>query len=252
MAKVLRVYDREFRQFSRSAIHPKVSEVLKDLPRGKLLDLPAGSGALSYRLHKEGFAVVACDIHPENFEPPEIPCVRGDLGGRFPFDDNTFDYATFVEGPEHAENPFHAFREFARVLKPGGCLIVTIPNYGNLERRLKMLFLGSFEKPVSQERFRRDFGADPAMLHITPLAYPQFRFFLEACGFEIARLERDRRKRKQYLLYPLALLIQVISWVAGRKARAKYWLKEVNSGPILLGGNTLIVLARLTRESGAS
>jgi SAM-dependent methyltransferase len=180
LVKVLRVYDREFRQFSRSDIHPKVSEILKDLPRGKLLDLPAGSGALSYRLYKEGFQVFACDIHPENFEPPEIPCVQGDFGGRFPFDDNTFDYATFVEGPEHAENPFHAFREFARVLKPGGSLIVTIPNYGNLERRLKMVFLGSFEKPVSQERFRRDFGADPAMIHIMPLTYTQLRFFLEA------------------------------------------------------------------------
>ena len=250
MAKTIRVYDRDFRQFSRADIHPKVSEVLRDLPRGALLDFPAGSGALSYRLHKEGFSVCACNIRPEDFEPSEIPCVQGDLGGRFPFGDNAFDYATFVEGPEHVENPFHTFREFARVLKPGGLFVVTIPNYGNIEKRLKMVLFGSFEKAVSQERLRRHFSRNPGMLHITPLAYAQLKFFLETCGFKIQRLEKDRPKPKQYLLYPLAVLIQLLSWVAGRTARDKYWLNEVNSNRVLLGGNTLIILARLTAKPG--
>ncbi|HUU11413.1 MAG TPA: class I SAM-dependent methyltransferase [Phycisphaerae bacterium] len=250
MARTVRVYDREFQQFSRPAIHPRISEMLRDLPRGTLLDLPAGSGALSWRLFKEGFAVQACDLRPEHFEPTEIPCAQGDLGGRFPFDDHTFDYATFVEGPEHAENPAHAFREFARVLKPGGRLVVTIPNYGTLEKRLRMVLFGSFEKAVSQERLRTDFGGDPAMLHITPLAYAQLKFFLETCGFRIERLDRDRPKRKQWLLYPLAMLIRLLGRLGGRRTRRKYWLDEVNSSAILMGGNTLILLARLVGPAG--
>ncbi len=245
MTKTVRVYDRTFRQFSRVEVHPKVSEVLADLPRGRLLDMPAGSGALSYRLHKEGFEVRACDLRPEHFQPPEIPCVAGDLGGRFPFDDATFDYATFVEGPEHAADPLHAFREFARVLVPGGRLVTTLPNYGSLEKRLRMVLFGAFEKAVSKERLRNQFGGDPAMLHIMPLVYGQLRFFLETAGFRIERLERDRVKRKQLLLYPLAWLIRLAGLLGGKRTREKYWLDVVNSDAILMGGNTLIVRAKL-------
>ena len=238
------MYDRVFRQFSRSAIHPKVAELLSDLPRGLVLDFPAGSGALSYRLQKEGFDVRACDLRPQHFEPRDIPCVAGALGSRFPFADAAFDYATFVEGPEHAANPLHAFGEFARVLKPGGLLVTTIPNYGNLEKRLKMVLFGTFEKAVSQERLRGQFGGDPAMLHITPLAFAQLKFFLETVGFRIERLERDRRKRKQLLLYPLAVAIRLACRLGGTKTRRQYWLDEANSDTILMGGNTLIILAR--------
>lgn len=250
MTRTVRVYDREFVQRSRAAIHPRVAEALRDLPRGRLLDLPAGSGALAYRLHKDGFAVTACDIHPEQFEPAEIPCVRGDLGGRLPFEDASFDCATFIEGPEHAENPAHAFREFARVLKPGGRLVVSLPNYGNIEKRLKMLFFGSFEKGVSQERLRQDFGGDPAMLHLVPMAWAQLKFFLESAGFRVERLLEDRAKPRQRLLWPLALLVRLVSRLRGRRARERYWLDEANSGTILMGGNTLIVVARLETKGG--
>ena len=250
MTRTVRVYDRTFRRFSRAAIHPKIAEVLAGLPRGTLLDFPAGSGTLSYRLYKEGFDVRACDLRPEHFEPREIPCVAGDLAGRFPFADAAFDYATFVEGPEHAANPLHAFREFARVVRPGGRLVTTIPNYGNLEKRLKMVLFGSFEKAVSQERLRDEFGGDPAMLHITPLAFAQLKFFLETAGFRIERLQRDRRKTKQALLYPLALAIRLACRLGGAKTRRQYWLDEVNSGAVLMGGNTLILLARRTEEFG--
>lgn len=251
MAGTVRVCDREFAQRSRSAIHPRVAEALSDLPRGRLLDLPAGSGALAYRLHRDGFAVTACDIHPEQFEPAEIPCVRGDLGGRLPFEDASFDAAAFIEGPEHAEDPAHALREFARVLKPGGRLVLSLPNYGNIEKRLKMLFFGSFEKGVSQERLREDFGGDPAMLHLVPLVWAQLKFFLESAGFRVERLLKDRAKPRQRLLWPLALLVRLVSRLRSPRDRDRYWLDEVNSGTILMGGNTLIVVARREGKGGA-
>ncbi len=241
--QTIEVYDRVFPKFARPAIHPKVSDILNRFPRGSLLDLPSGSGALSYRLSKEGFCVTACDIRPEQFKPIEIPVVAGDLRRRFPFDDNLFDYATFVEGPEHSENPLFAFREFARVLKPGGRLIVTLPNYTNIEQRLRYLFFGSTEKCITQERLQNS-GGIASMLHITPLGYTQLRFFLETAGFEIELIEQDVIKKKQYLLKPLAMTIQLISKIADRGNQAKYWASQANSNKILMGGNTLIVMAR--------
>lgn len=248
MSGTVTVYDRTFAKFSRPAIHPAVSRALADMPRGSLLDLPSGSGALSYRLHKEGFDVTACDIMPENFEPKEIPVVAGDLRKRFPFENETFDYVTFVEGPEHAENPFHAFQEFARVLKPGGRMVVTIPHYSNIEARLRFLLFGSVEVAISQDHFRNRLGSIPAMLHITPLTYTQLRFFLESSGLEIESMHRDKRKWRQLLLAPLTLALAGITTLMGRKAQEKYWVREANSQQLLQGGNTLIIVARKVNE----
>lgn len=241
--------DRRFRKFSRDAIHGVVARLLRDEPRGRLLDMPAGSGALSYALQHEGFEVTACDIHPENFEPSEeIPVVNGDLSERFPFDDAAFDVATFIDGPEHVANPFAAFREFGRVVRPGGLLVVTIPNYSNLESRLKLLMYGTVEKVVSQARLRDDFGGDPAMLHISPLGYAQLRFFLEASGFRIERIDRDSPKPKQWFLLPVAAVVWLVSALRGTRGREKYWLDGANSPAVLMGGNTLVLLARRTDE----
>ena len=53
---VVEVYGRIFPSYSRSEIHPAISRILKDMPRGRLLDFPTGSGSLAWRLQNEGFA----------------------------------------------------------------------------------------------------------------------------------------------------------------------------------------------------
>ena len=52
---------------ARPEIHKTVAAILDPLPRGKLLDVPAGEGALSARLAEAGFDVRACDLYPEIF-----------------------------------------------------------------------------------------------------------------------------------------------------------------------------------------
>lgn len=65
--KYIDVYGKRFPRFSRIEIHPAVAKILMQFPRGRLLDFPAGSGALSYRLYKDGFDVTACDLNPDLF-----------------------------------------------------------------------------------------------------------------------------------------------------------------------------------------
>jgi SAM-dependent methyltransferase len=53
--------------------------------------------------------------------------VRADLEAALPFRDRTFDAAICSEVLEHVADDGHVIREIARVLKPGGRLIVSVP-----------------------------------------------------------------------------------------------------------------------------
>lgn len=136
------IHGREFRVDSLEEIHPKIIEVMKKMPKGKVLDFPAGTGKLSWMLYNEKFDVTAADIIIEGFRNPEIPIFKADLDGKMPFADCSFDYAFCIEGPEHVENIYHTFREFSRVLKKGGLFTMSYPNYSNIESRMRNIFYG--------------------------------------------------------------------------------------------------------------
>lgn len=84
---------RQFVSMSLDEAHYKVMELVSSFTKGKAIDFPAGSGRLSWWLHKKGFEIIAGDSLPENFQNPEIPIVQADLDKKFPFDDSFFDYA---------------------------------------------------------------------------------------------------------------------------------------------------------------
>lgn len=243
-ADQVEVCGRQFPGFSRSEIHPIVATMITQHPRGSILDFPAGAGALSWRLHNDGFQITAADKVVNSFLNPELPVVEADLNTRFPFPDETFDYACFVEGPEHVENVFHCFREFSRILKPGGMLFLSMPNYSNLQNRLKDLIYGVSEPVVDWDGLHSDYAGDNRyMIHINRLHYPMLRMALEFAGLQVHEMRKDKTKRKQQALLPLAALIYSITKARGARGQKKYWMHETNSPTILMGGNTLILSA---------
>ena len=230
-------------------VHDKVVQILDLLPRGRLLDVPAGQGALCVRLKSEGFQVRACDLYPELFRVPDIEVCRGDLSGTLPYGDAEFDYVVCLEGLEHIENPHQAIREFSRLLSPGGHLIVSTPNILNVEERAKWLLYGytSHFKPISPEHInaqRRHSGdKQEVALHINPIAYPELRYILERYGFQVVGIHKDRPKRLLWLYAPLVWLIRLITWLTPEARRRERWTEQLQSAPILLGGNPLILHA---------
>ncbi|MFQ5964757.1 MAG: class I SAM-dependent methyltransferase [Candidatus Scalinduaceae bacterium] len=223
--------------------HEKIIQFLQNEKKGKLLDVPAGTGILSMKLKGIGFECYGCDINAEGFKAKDIEFRVGNLNKRIPFETNCFDYITCIDGLEHLENPHNAIREFKRILKKGGKLFISIPNYLNIERRMKYLITGSFTKPVSQEMFEERFNCNTTMMHINLIGYPLLRFMLESNDFCITKLDIDKRKPKMIFLSPITALIKLYCWFWPKKAKERYWLKETLSKEILLGGNTLIVVA---------
>jgi ubiquinone/menaquinone biosynthesis C-methylase UbiE len=231
------------------AIHDTVVDILRSLPRGALLDVPAGEGALAARLIDDGFEVRCCDLYPEIFRLDGVDVHQGNLDAELPFADRSFDYVTCLEGLEHIENPQQAIREFARVLKPSGQLIVSVPNILNIEERLKWLLHGytSHFKPISRpavERLRAEYDERVEIAaHVNPIGYSELRYVLEKNGFEIVKLYRDKPKGNAWLYWPLVAMIRLVAGLTPARKRSERWTTELSSNEVLLGGNTLIVHA---------
>lgn len=104
-----------------------------------VIDCPAGSGVSSEMLDKAGAKVEAFDLFPEFFKYYGVECKSADLESSLPVKDGHADYVLFQEGIEHLSDQLHVLREMNRVLKPGGRLLLTTPNYSNL--RAKMSYM---------------------------------------------------------------------------------------------------------------
>lgn len=228
--------------FGRNETHDKVIEMIEKEPRGRVLDVPTGTGVLAGRLSKMGFEVSCCDINSSYFSVPDLKIELGDLNQTLPYPDNTFDYLVCLDGIEHTENPSNAIREFQRVLKKGGKLFLSTPNFLNIERRLRFLFTGAFSKIPSHEVIKDVWKGDLSMAHISPLGYPLLKFIMEWHGFRVLRLEKDRPKRKMVWLLPFVWLIRLYRRLASKKRREVYRLDETTKNEIIMGGNTLIIL----------
>src|SRR5208337_4501439 len=97
-----------------------------------------------------------------------IECAYTDLNRKIDAADNSFDYVCCVDGLEHMTDPYRAVEEFARVLKVGGIGVFTIPNYSNIEKRLKYLLNGYLTKPKTADDYRRE-GSNLFNFHNSPL-----------------------------------------------------------------------------------
>jgi len=234
---------QEMISLAREGTHEKIIQLLQDQKRGKLLDVPAGTGLLLTMIKESGFECYGCDINVDGFKAKDMKFSEGNLNKGLPYEADYFDYITCIDGLEHLENPHNAIREFKRIIKKGGKLFISIPNYLNIERRMKYLITGSFTKPVSQKMFKERFNCNTAMMHINLIGYPLLRFLLESNDFYITKLDIDKRKPKMIFLSPITALIKLYCRFWPKKTKERYWLKETLSKEIFLGGNTLIVVA---------
>ena len=228
---------------ARNEIHQWVIRALSKEPRGSLLDAPAGTGALALRLAGLGYSVSCLDINPASFQAPGLEFKVCDLSRPLPHPSESFDYVTCIEGLEHLENPFNAIREFHRILKPGGRIYLSVPNYLNIERRMRFLVTGIFSKIPSPKKLGKERFEDLSMLHLTPLTYPILKLYMEHSGFKILRIEKDKVKQRMKFLLPVVWTIRLYCFFWPREKRMEYHLEDTLSPSLIMGGNTLIIVA---------
>ena len=232
---------------SRPGLHETVLRILNPLPRGLLLDCPTGEGALAQDLIAGGFEVRCCDLYSELFRLDGVEIKRGDLSGILPYSSRSFDYLVSLDGLEHIDSPPQAFREYRRLLKPRGHLIISVPNIMNVEERIKWLLFGytSHFKPLSEEyraHISRDCaGMDEIVVHANPIGYNEIRYYAEKNGFAIQSVHGDRKKGNQWLYAPIVAVIRMLAKFTPKARRANRWTEDLASDAVLLGGNTIII-----------
>jgi SAM-dependent methyltransferase len=101
-----------------------------------------------------------------------------------PFDDASFNVALSIEVFEHLFSPHLAAGEVHRVLRPGGALIVTVPNVSYWRRRLDLALLGRWN-PVGDDLSTRQPWRDP---HIRFFNLRSLQRMLRSVGFETVRV----------------------------------------------------------------
>jgi SAM-dependent methyltransferase len=175
-----------------------------------VVDLPAGSGETSRVLRELGATVVSFDLFPEYFKAEGLLCTRLNLMDGIPLPEGSVDVIICQEGMEHFSDQLFAFREFNRILKTGGLLIVTTPNYSNLRAKLSYLLseserFGSIMPPNELDSVWMSNSALSNEIycgHIFLLGIQKLRVLARLSGFSISRINPESIKSTSALLFP--------------------------------------------------
>lgn len=125
------------------------SQILNLLPaRGEgrtLLDVGCWDGLLAARLAERGYAVTGLERQswPEGQFPATVKLVVTDLHHDIPPLTDRFDYIICADVLEHLLDHAHILIQLRALLKPGGRLLASLPNSGNLYFRA-MILTGNF------------------------------------------------------------------------------------------------------------
>lgn len=192
-----------------------VNEMLADLPtEGKtLLDVSCKEGDVLQALQARGLRLRGTNYEPTGPGLNGIPIDYGvNLLERLPYDDASFDVVLLIEVIEHLENHRTALGELARILKPGGVLILTTPNIMRLNSRLHFFWSGyhktkrrfiPFDTPLDQaHRF-----------HNYPIDLPILYYLCSQYRLELERVGRSKIKAYSRLLFGLfGLPVMAYTW----------------------------------------
>ena len=127
--------------------NPRHEVALKFLnPGQRLLDIGCWDGRLldlinSKELYEELYGVDISQEAVEKTKAKGYHAQAADLNGDpLPFSDSNFDAVTLLAVLEHVFDPYHLIREIHRVLRPGGLLVIDVPNVGSFSNRVRIVF----------------------------------------------------------------------------------------------------------------
>jgi SAM-dependent methyltransferase len=175
-----------------------------------IVDFPAGNGVTTQILKEIGAKPIPCDLFPEYFKVEGLSCLMMDINENLPLDKHGSDGIICQEGIEHFTDQMKAMKAFNRVLKPGGMLLLTTPNYSNLRSKFSYL-LGESERfnsmlaPNELDSIWMAPGKNHNEVyygHIFLIGIQKLRTLGKLAGFRIKKVHFTRIKSTSLLMLP--------------------------------------------------
>lgn len=116
----------------------RLEKIRRYATQGTLLDIGCGGGQFLVFLRENGWQVAGIEVNEEmatyGRESLNLNIKTGDLQ-EAGFSENTFDVITLFHVLEHIQDPIVTLRECYRILKPGGLLVIAVPNFNSWQSR---------------------------------------------------------------------------------------------------------------------
>jgi len=172
--------------------------------KGKLLDVGCGNGGFLAFMQQRGWDISGLDNAPAG-----VSIAKELLGDRVllttlkeaSYPSNHFDVVSLFEVLEHVPDPSSELKEINRILKPGGLLCLSVPNFASWERVLFAKWWNGLDAPR----------------HLYQFAPHTLEKLLQAADFEILELKsvnaceiQVNRKRIDYCQESLRFFLRDI------------------------------------------
>ena len=159
------------------------------------------------------------DLFPEYFILEDIECVRANIAEGLPVEDAKSDFLICQEGIEHFSDQLACMKEFNRVLKKGGGLIITTPNYSSLRAKMSYLLSESerFNSIIAPNELdsiwmsKQNITNELYYGHIFLIGILKLRCYGKLAGFKIKHIQKN--ESKIYLLFVDDLFLPIYSFV---------------------------------------
>jgi len=172
----------------------------------RIFEASAGKAILARQLKEAGH-----DITISNYSLQHIPHLKEiqiDLNKNIPLPDNIFDIIICREVIEHLESVPHTLREFNRILKPGGKLILTFPNRLQIRSRFYYLLCGFYRGMKSPINLDVPFGE----AHINLIGYPEMDYFLRKTNFDVTHVQSSYFQKSDFFFLLFKPLIALTTY----------------------------------------
>lgn len=154
----------------------------------RVLDVGCGSGALGASLKADGAVYVAgVELHGPSAELARDQVdllVEGSIvDAELPFEAESFDYLVFADVLEHLPDPDAALQRCLPLLKRGGQVIISVPNWRFYSVLLRLIL----------DRWAYTDAGVRDRTHLRVFTRYSLLHFLEANGLELSALHRNLR-----------------------------------------------------------